>query len=174
MTRTCQVCGKQEGEAPDARLQRCGKCKNALYCSRECQIKDWKQGHRSDCIHANYIFKIHLSPEYIVNPEVTRVLSCPASATFLQFHEALQCSFGWASTHMYEFTILDSAHYDPTDPGPVLAMINEQEDEEILSLMGLMPNQMSKRKHYHAHGVKLVKILNDKRYEGTAFSALVY
>ena len=35
------------------------------------------------------------------------MLSCPANATFEDFHEALQISFGWTSTHTYDFKIKD-------------------------------------------------------------------
>ena len=28
---------------------RCGKCKAAAYCSRECQVQDWRQSHKWSC-----------------------------------------------------------------------------------------------------------------------------
>ena len=37
----CANCGK-------VATQRCSKCKNQLYCSRECQIKQWK-AHKALC-----------------------------------------------------------------------------------------------------------------------------
>ncbi|KIK97263.1 hypothetical protein PAXRUDRAFT_825109 [Paxillus rubicundulus Ve08.2h10] len=42
--RVCNACGK----AGDS-LSLCGKCKNARYCSRECQVKDWKV-HKKNCV----------------------------------------------------------------------------------------------------------------------------
>ena len=33
----CKACGKQGGS-----LSLCGKCKTVRYCSKECQVKDWK------------------------------------------------------------------------------------------------------------------------------------
>ena len=36
------------GECGDPATQRCSKCKNEWYCSRECQIKRWKQ-HKEMC-----------------------------------------------------------------------------------------------------------------------------
>lgn len=37
----CSECGKPA-------TQRCSRCKNSWYCSRECQIKQWK-GHKKIC-----------------------------------------------------------------------------------------------------------------------------
>ena len=38
----CYVCGK-----PSA--NRCKHCKIAIYCSRDCQKRHWKEGHKHDC-----------------------------------------------------------------------------------------------------------------------------
>lgn len=40
----CAVCQKSEGE-----LQRCSRCKEVHYCSREHQVEDWKKGHNKAC-----------------------------------------------------------------------------------------------------------------------------
>jgi len=40
----CRVC-QRKGIA----LKKCGKCKQKLYCSRECQIKDWEK-HKLICV----------------------------------------------------------------------------------------------------------------------------
>ena len=32
-----------------ADLQRCKTCKDVWYCSKECQIRDWKAGHKTEC-----------------------------------------------------------------------------------------------------------------------------
>lgn len=46
----CSWCGKAEGQGEGGGLLRCGRCKEARYCSRECQCRHWKQGgHRKDC-----------------------------------------------------------------------------------------------------------------------------
>jgi hypothetical protein len=37
----CDVCGKKA-------TQRCSRCKNVWYCSRECQLKQWK-AHKPMC-----------------------------------------------------------------------------------------------------------------------------
>ena len=33
----------------------CGRCRRRLYCSRECQLDDWKEGHKYWCGHAGEI-----------------------------------------------------------------------------------------------------------------------
>lgn len=30
--------------------KRCVRCKNAFYCSRECQVQHWKDGHKKTCL----------------------------------------------------------------------------------------------------------------------------
>ena len=40
----CRACGKQEGS-----LSLCSKCKIVRYCSKECQVKDWKD-HKKNCV----------------------------------------------------------------------------------------------------------------------------
>ncbi|KAJ6586345.1 hypothetical protein DFH09DRAFT_910769 [Mycena vulgaris] len=42
----CTTCLKSEGPGLD--LRRCGKCKGAWYCSRECQKQDWPK-HKKSC-----------------------------------------------------------------------------------------------------------------------------
>jgi len=40
--RRCEVC-----KLPAA--LKCGKCREVSYCSKECQAKDWKAGHKVTC-----------------------------------------------------------------------------------------------------------------------------
>ncbi len=42
---SCQMCKKDK----DVNIMRCGQCKSVGYCSRECQMKDWKQ-HKKVCV----------------------------------------------------------------------------------------------------------------------------
>jgi len=40
----CNSCGSPND------LKVCGKCKTVRYCSRSCQVSDWKY-HKADCVH---------------------------------------------------------------------------------------------------------------------------
>ncbi|KAF7293936.1 MYND-type domain-containing protein [Mycena chlorophos] len=54
-SRACDVCFAM-GEK--ALFKRCGGCKAAFYCSKECQRKGWSSGHRSICNPALRILQI--------------------------------------------------------------------------------------------------------------------
>ncbi|KAJ7064901.1 hypothetical protein C8F01DRAFT_780114 [Mycena amicta] len=43
---SCSVCYKTETKTQ--KFQRCGKCKKQIYCSKECQTKDWPL-HKTNC-----------------------------------------------------------------------------------------------------------------------------
>jgi hypothetical protein len=45
-TRWCQYCFKEDLKVE---LMKCSQCKLVGYCSKECQIEDWRRGHKSDC-----------------------------------------------------------------------------------------------------------------------------
>jgi len=46
----CDFCRKSEGLDLEERLKVCARCRNAKYCSRQCQVKDWKEGgHKKAC-----------------------------------------------------------------------------------------------------------------------------
>lgn len=53
----------------------------------------------------NYILKIVLCQGRIKNPAVTRTLSCPATATFRDFHRAIQIAFGWSDKFDHDFAV---------------------------------------------------------------------
>lgn len=44
MATKCGLC-----DAEKENMQRCSKCHNVYYCSRKCQIKDWKKAHKKLC-----------------------------------------------------------------------------------------------------------------------------
>ena len=39
-------------ETTEIRFQKCSQCEVAVYCSRECQLEDWKEKHKKVCKHA--------------------------------------------------------------------------------------------------------------------------
>ncbi|PRW57455.1 N-lysine methyltransferase SMYD2 [Chlorella sorokiniana] len=41
---SCDACGQ---ESP--KLRRCAACQERAYCCRECQVDDWKRGHKAEC-----------------------------------------------------------------------------------------------------------------------------
>jgi tetratricopeptide (TPR) repeat protein len=45
----CDNCGKTWQELGRPRLDCCTRCKNAFYCSKECQKTAWKGGHKQAC-----------------------------------------------------------------------------------------------------------------------------
>lgn len=57
----CNLCGCF-GE------KHCSKCKEAVYCSREHQILDWKEKHKHNCCSGNNIIvnSRHLFPEFVI------------------------------------------------------------------------------------------------------------
>jgi hypothetical protein len=44
----CHHCEKLETEMDNAMLMKCQRCKVAYYCSKECQVADWKS-HKKEC-----------------------------------------------------------------------------------------------------------------------------
>ena len=44
LTFACFKCGKETSELDGKHLSRCAKCSTVRYCSRECQVTDWKGG----------------------------------------------------------------------------------------------------------------------------------
>ncbi|KAG0234109.1 hypothetical protein B0O80DRAFT_437261 [Mortierella sp. GBAus27b] len=47
--KTCAARSCDKKETTKNQFQRCGGCKKRFYCSRECQVEDWKKGHKSVC-----------------------------------------------------------------------------------------------------------------------------
>ena len=44
--RKCGGCGLWQ--TPERKLERCGQCRRVYYCSRQCQLADWKT-HKVGC-----------------------------------------------------------------------------------------------------------------------------
>jgi hypothetical protein len=51
MPKSCIICSV--AASPDLQLQYCAQCQSALYCSRTCQRKDWKNRHKKICKRLN-------------------------------------------------------------------------------------------------------------------------
>ena len=136
----CTTCSKEP--TPEQKLLQCGRCKTAAYCSTDCQKTDWPT-HKEQCKRPNYIIRVRLCPDVdemswrlratITDPPVERTLSCPSTATFSQLHQALQTAFGWATTHTYDFAILD----------PEYRTVGMEEDEEN-SMLDMIQRSMGK------------------------------
>ena len=47
--RVCFFCGTPEAAGAFS-LKRCNRCEAAFYCSTECQRRDWRAGHKLDCV----------------------------------------------------------------------------------------------------------------------------
>ncbi|KAI5862624.1 hypothetical protein GGS23DRAFT_571043 [Durotheca rogersii] len=95
----------------------CKVCADAAYCSLGCRSLCWEY-HQECCkprLLPNYVVRFHLGADDIADPPIVRTLSCPATATFYDLHVALQCAFGWAFTHFFDFTVLNPAFRPPAD-----------------------------------------------------------
>jgi hypothetical protein len=42
----CTYCNS---EGPKSELKKCSRCKSSDYCSKKCQVADWKAGHKKNC-----------------------------------------------------------------------------------------------------------------------------
>ena len=47
-SRCCSKCRKR---LPKKELKLCSGCATARYCSKKCQVKDWKRKHKNDCVN---------------------------------------------------------------------------------------------------------------------------
>ncbi|KAJ8068190.1 hypothetical protein OCU04_003760 [Sclerotinia nivalis] len=101
MATECAVCHNR-----DVKVLRCSRCRSREYCGKDCQTRDWPT-HKASCKRQNFILRVDLSPRYLVNPRVTRTISCPATASFADLHDALQVAFGWKNCHLHHFEVLD-------------------------------------------------------------------
>ncbi|KAF2180838.1 hypothetical protein K469DRAFT_672320 [Zopfia rhizophila CBS 207.26] len=183
--RKCQTCSKAESEKPSTTLRACARCKDTFYCSKDCQAKNW-DAHKSNCKRPNYMLKFHLCPDEISDPEVTRTLSVPATATFAALHEALQISFGWANTHAYDFAWHDPDYEEPDfdiadyirstmepkkrdSPRQFVMRISEKEVPGMFMMKVDKMHEERLRKHPRtkekvAENTKLFQVLDDAEY----------
>ncbi|KAF7865940.1 hypothetical protein EAF04_006104 [Stromatinia cepivora] len=100
MATECAVCHNR-----DVKVLHCSRCRSRQYCGKGCQTRDWPT-HKASCKRQNFILRVDLSPRYLTNPRVTRTISCPATASFADLHDALQVAFGWRNCHLHNFEVL--------------------------------------------------------------------
>ncbi|KAJ6448348.1 hypothetical protein C8R45DRAFT_1084515 [Mycena sanguinolenta] len=109
---TCRACDNLEcGKIlKKTDFKRCAGCEHHHYCSKECQIKDWRTGHRESCP------KIHLSefhaPKYLTSRD----------RAFLRFLVArdyekhkLQIFLGWIRIHHHGESLITLFDYNTGD-----------------------------------------------------------
>jgi hypothetical protein len=123
MTITCSVWSKTEAE-----LSRCGWCSSHVYCSKflkfnsrcdddcevsfhtdmKCQKRTGRHTRQGAGDRVTYIKLASTSS----SPKTLGLLglSCPATATFAAFHEALLVAFGWGL--LFKITDLDTVDND--------------------------------------------------------------
>lgn len=91
----------------------------------------------------------------IDNPIITRTLSIPKTKTFHKFHEAIQIAFGWASTHLYKFNVMELPR----------AELVSLEERPKLTLDWLLPELLEEPKPESAN-VTLERMLDKPPYGG--------
>jgi Plasmid pRiA4b ORF-3-like protein/MYND finger len=121
-----EQCGNPQCNSNSTKVQRCGRCLKTAYCSRECQTACWPW-HKTTCWRQNYVIKFHLAPEHITNPPVIRTLSIPADTAFYGLHLALQTAFGWATTHSFDFAVLDPDYENSGDITDFLKRLQQRQ-----------------------------------------------
>ncbi|KAI0152996.1 MM3350-like domain-containing protein [Xylariaceae sp. FL1272] len=126
-TTPTQKCGNAECTTQNdvSALRKCARCQKETYCSKECQAGQWNT-HKQSCRRPNYTIHFEVFPGRIKNPAVTRVLSCPADATFYQLHRAIQTAFNWASTHSFDFGVVNPDYSPPTEMADVIAQMRNR------------------------------------------------
>ncbi|KAH3765397.1 hypothetical protein Pelo_2733 [Pelomyxa schiedti] len=81
---TCLQCGVQERRRGD--FLACSRCKQAFYCSTDCQLQHWQKGHRKDCC----VYPVGVGPSSSTNThadndaEEKSWLPCGGGFAFLQ------------------------------------------------------------------------------------------
>ena len=49
-SRYCNLCAACNKTGVGAELRRCARCKIMHYCSKKCQTRHWREGHKNDCV----------------------------------------------------------------------------------------------------------------------------
>ncbi|KAM7208544.1 Protein MM3350-like domain containing protein [Naviculisporaceae sp. PSN 640] len=154
---------------PDLTWKECPRCRVLAYCSANCKVGD--KAHKTVCTPDNYVLRVQLLPREIVNPPVERTLSCPATATFYQLHQAMQIAFGWASSHLFDYTAKTDSHklrvFDPDDEHadfPDYDMADFMAEDR--ARRGLPPARPTRTKEKRASAYyRLWKHFEDEKYQ---------
>ncbi|MCJ1351368.1 MAG: hypothetical protein MMC33_001352 [Icmadophila ericetorum] len=130
-----QICGccLKSSEEIERPMDKCSRCLVQVYCSKECQIKNWK-AHSELCKRPNYVVRVQLAPGKIVQPPIYRTISCPAKATFQDLHSAIQVAFGWYDDYLYSFKIHDPASEVNLSAPEVGGSANDNDSETTTEL----------------------------------------
>jgi len=145
------------------------------------------------------LLKVHLCPNVIEDPAVTRVLSCPATATFADLHEALQIAFQWADVHAHDFAVhnlnydregdvkdieelMKIFQYGPSPDSQQMFDLRIVEKPSSNGPFGFGQVDKMHEKHRvhpktpekHSHKVRLYQIFEDPQYNGNRFLPVVY
>ena len=88
----CDHCHKSGAQS------KCGKCREVYYCSKECQVNDWKS-HKSSCLETHmimskYLESIRIMNDYIRDHENVDLVPCVSCGEVFELSGAieLQCS----------------------------------------------------------------------------------
>ncbi|KZP18783.1 hypothetical protein FIBSPDRAFT_744914 [Athelia psychrophila] len=123
----------------NAGTSRCTGCKGAepetLYCSVECQTRDWKMFHKTFCGKKAYTFELTLIGSS--DPVISRTFDVPSWFTFRQMHYTLQYTMGpWMQTHLHDFyfekmTPAEEKNRNLLSPRKPLLKISSKGDLEV-------------------------------------------
>ncbi|KAF7881785.1 uncharacterized protein EAF02_006473 [Botrytis sinoallii] len=83
----------------------CKECQSQIYCSNVCAERHWPE-HKLTCECLNYVPSIDMCLERYRNNRPGCIISCPARATFEDFHQALSISLPCLEP-IYRFYIFD-------------------------------------------------------------------
>ena len=86
----CGNCGNQEKN----KLKVCARCKAFSYCSKECQVKHWKAGHKVDC-------KRHWIEEFIPNIRTPKF-----HGNAYQLKHSWKAGVGWTTSDEFVTNVL--------------------------------------------------------------------
>ena len=140
--RECRSCKKSEA-ADFERLKVCGRCKDALYCSSECQKSDWK-AHKPQCGTPDP--DMQTSPGSSLHP--FNMFRSSGNKAYLHFmsqtevYDQLTDAYRMRVEDMYNFHGDASGLYCGDDPRPEFKRFLIKMEQSL----GLLPAWWSKKK----------------------------